>query len=184
VSCPSYFGGKNQPSGAYSPITHAMYMPMNNTCADVTMSVEQAAVSDGYAINVKLRHVPDVDPAAAAIGRLDAISASTGKTLWTFEQRAPMYGSVLTTASNLVFAGDHVGRFRAFDAATGKVLWETALGVPISGRPMTYSVGGRQYLAVGVGGFSSHATGILGLTPELTTETGNNRLLVFALPER
>ena len=184
LSCPSYFGGKNQPSGAYSPITGAMYMPMNNTCADVTMSVERAAVNDGYAINVKLRHVPDADPATAPMGRLDAISASTGKTLWKFEQRAPMYGSVLTTASNLVFAGDHVGRFRAFDAATGKVLWESALGVPISGRPMTYRVGGRQYIAVGVGGFSSHATGILGLTPELTTETGNNRLLVFALSDR
>ena len=45
-----------------------------------------------------------------------------------------------------------VRRFRAFNAENGAVLWETILNGPVSGRPMTYSVGGRQYLAVGAGG--------------------------------
>jgi hypothetical protein len=47
---------------------------------------------------------------------------------------------------------------------------------------MTYSVNGRQYLAIGAGGVSTHATSLLGLTPELTTTTGSNTLFVFALP--
>jgi hypothetical protein len=46
---------------------------------------------------------------------------------------------------------------------------------------MTYSVAGRQYLAVGAGGVTQ-GTGILALTPELTTTTGSNTLFVFALP--
>ena len=110
------------------------------------------------------------------------MSASTGDTLWLYEQRAPIYGSVLATGGNLVFSGDVVRRFRAFDAETGEVRWQTILNGPVSGRPMTFSVGGRQYLAVGSGGLTQ-GTGFLQLTPELTTPSGSNTLFVFALPE-
>ncbi|HEV8318528.1 MAG TPA: hypothetical protein VGQ10_14035 [Vicinamibacterales bacterium] len=96
-SCPYLLGGKDQPSGAYSPDTGAMYMPMNNTCMDIAMSVEKAGKSDGYDLSTKVRHVPDIDPATAPVGRLQAVSASTGRTLWTYLQRAPIYGSVLAT---------------------------------------------------------------------------------------
>ena len=44
-ACPYLLGGKNQPSGAYSPDTGAMYMPLNNTCMDIAMSVEKAGPS-------------------------------------------------------------------------------------------------------------------------------------------
>jgi alcohol dehydrogenase (cytochrome c) len=160
-----------------------MYMPMNNTCMDIAMSVEVAGPNDGYDLSTRLRHVPGVDPAKAAVGRLEAVSASTGKTLWKFEQRAPIYGSVLATGGNLVFNGDVVRRFRAFDAENGKTLWETILNGPVAGRPMTFSVGGRQYVAVGAGA-SVIGTGPIGLTPELTTTVGGNTLFVFALPEQ
>src|SRR5262245_22754194 len=183
LACPHLFGGKNQPSGAYSPDTGAMYMPLNNSCMDVVMSVEVPRLSDGIAINGRMRHVPDVDPATAPVGRLEAISASTGKTLWKYEQRGPIYGSLLTTGGNLLFSGDIVRRFRAFDAENGKILWETILNGPVIARPMTYSVGGRQYLAIGAGGVTQ-GTAFLGLTPELNTTRGSNTLFVFALPEQ
>ena len=181
-ACPHLLGGKNQPSGAYSPVTGALYMPMNNACMDIAMSVEEAGPSDGYDVRVQVRHRPDVDPDTAPVGRLQAVSASTGDTLWLYEQRAPIYGSVLATGGNLLFSGDVVRRFRAFDAETGDVLWQTILNGPVSGRPMTFSVGGRQYLAVGSGGLTQ-GTGFLQLTPELTTPSGSNTLFVFALPE-
>lgn len=182
-ACPYLLGGKDQPSGAYSPDTGAMYMPMNNTCMNIAMSVEKAGPSDGYDLATRVRYVPGAEPATARIGRLEAISASTGKTLWTYQQRAPIYGSVLATGGNLVFSGDLVRRFRAFNAASGAVVWETILNGAVSGRPMTYSVGGRQYLAVGAGGVTQ-GTGLLeGLTPELSTPRTGNTLFVFALPE-
>ena len=181
-ACPHLLGGKNQPSGAYSPDTGALYMPMNNACMDIAMSVEEAGPSDGYDVRVQVRHRPDVDPDTAPVGRLQAVSASTGDTLWLYEQRAPIYGSVLATGGNLLFSGDVVRRFRAFDAETGDVLWQTILNGPVSGRPMTFSVGGRQYLAVGSGGLTQ-GTGFLQLTPELTTPSGSNTLFVFALPD-
>ncbi len=181
-ACPLLLGGKNQPSGAYSPDTNAMYMPVNNTCMDIAMSVEEAGPSDGYDVVVRGRHVPGVDPDTAPVGRLEAVSASTGATLWRYQQRAPIYGSLLATGGNLIFSGDVVRRFRALGADTGEVLWETILNGPVSGRPMTYSVDGRQYLAIGAGGVTQGAR-LLQLTPELSTPSGSNTLFVFALPE-
>ena len=182
LACPHLVGGKNQPSGAYSPDTGAMYMPLNNTCMDLAMTVEVAGPSDGYDVRFEARHIPGADPDTAPIGRIEAVSASTGATLWRYEQRAPIYGSLLTTGGNLVFSGDVVRRFRAFDAETGAILWQTILNGPVSGRPMTYSLDGRQYLAIGAGGLTA-GTSFLPLTPELNTPSGSNTLFVFALPK-
>ncbi len=174
--CPFLYGGKNQPSGSYSPETNAMYMPLNNVCNGV-MHGNATTPPRGPT------HIPGVDPATAPVGRIEAISASTGTTLWKYQQRAPVYGSILTTRGNLVFSGDVVRRFRAFKADDGKVLWETILNGPVGARPMTYSVGGRQYLAIGAGG-NTQGSAYLALTPELsTTRGGGNTLFVFALPE-
>ena len=181
LACPHLLGGKNQPSGAYSPDTDALYNPLNNACMDLAMSVEVAGPSDGYDIRTRVRHLPGVDPTTAQVGRLEAVSASTGTTLWTYEQRAPIYGSVLATGGNLVFSGDVIRRFRALNAENGSVLWQTILNGPVSGRPMTYSVDGRQYLAIGAGGLTQ-GTSFLQLTPELNTPSGSNTLFVFALP--
>ena len=159
-----------------------MYMPMNNTCMDLAMSVEVAGPSDGYDVRFEHRHLPGADPATAPVGRIEAVSASTGRTLWRYQQRAPIYGSLLTTGGNLVFSGDVVRRFRAFDAATGAILWQTILNGPVSGRPMTFGLEGRQYLAIGSGGITQ-GTSFLQLTPELNTPSGSNTLFVFALPE-
>ena len=59
--------------------------------------------------------------------------------------------SVVATGGGLLFAGDTNGRFRAFDQDSGKILWETNLGAPVTGYPITYSVRGKQYVAVSVG---------------------------------
>jgi alcohol dehydrogenase (cytochrome c) len=181
LSCPYLYGGKNQPSGAYSPDTDAMYMPLNNSCALVTAQTLQMAA--GLFISGRMTYVPGADPATAPVGRIEAISASTGKTLWTYQQRAPIYGSLLATGGNLVFSGDVVRRLRAFDAKNGNILWETILNGPVTARPMTFSVGGRQYLAIGAGG-NTQGSAFLALSPELSTTRGSNTLFVFALPER
>ncbi len=181
VSCPYTYGGKNQPSGAYSPDTNAMYMPLNNTCSAVPAGRARAKVMEMW-FSGPLTFPPGLDPATASVGRLEAISAETGQTLWKYEQRAPIYGSLLATGGNLVFSGDVVRRFRAFDARTGKVLWQTILNGAVGGRPMTYRVNGRQYVAIAAGG-ESQGNALLALTPELTGARGGNTIFVFALPE-
>jgi alcohol dehydrogenase (cytochrome c) len=58
---------------------------------------------------------------------------------------------VLSTASGLVFAGGREGYFYALDASTGKVLWKAMVGGSVAAGPMTYAVGGRQYVSVPAG---------------------------------
>jgi alcohol dehydrogenase (cytochrome c) len=58
---------------------------------------------------------------------------------------------ILTTASDLLFSGGQEGYFFALDARSGALLWKTSLGGFVMSGPMTYSVAGRQYVAVCAG---------------------------------
>ena len=57
----------------------------------------------------------------------------------------------MTTAGGLVFFGDDAGSLEAVDAKTGKALWHFNTGQDISASPMTYSVAGKQYVAIAAG---------------------------------
>jgi alcohol dehydrogenase (cytochrome c) len=75
--------------------------------------------------------------------------------------------------------------FRAIDVKTGKVLWETRLGTSVQGFPLTFSIAGRQYIAVssGLGGGSPRMVPTV-LAPEVHYPSYGNALYVFALPEK
>ncbi len=173
LACPSWAGGKDWEAGAYSPLTNTMYMPLRSTCARVLSTMD-----GGLAIyRLAARH--QLAPGTDQLGSVRAISAETGRTAWTFEQRAATT-SLVTTGGGLVFGGDVNGRFRAFDQETGDVLWEINLGSPVTGFPITFAVDGRQYVVASTG--SAANAGInLRMTPELRPSAGNN-LFVFALP--
>ncbi len=173
LACPTLVGGKDWEAGAYSPLTNAMYMPLRNACARM-MATTTGNTSSLYALAVRDQLAPGTDQ----LGTVQAISAETGETLWKYEQRAATT-SLVTTGGGLVFGGDMNGRFRAFDQETGEVLWEINLGSPLTGFPMTYAVGGRQYVAASTG-TSGTSNRFLPLTPELRPSAGNN-LFVFAL---
>jgi alcohol dehydrogenase (cytochrome c) len=79
-----------------------------------------------------------------------------------------------------VFGGDANGTFRAIDQETGTILWQTNLGSPVNGFPVTYTVNGKQYVAVSTG-VSLVSSGVSRLSPELTQGSANT-LYVFALP--
>ena len=174
LACPTLVGGKDWEAGAYSPLTNAMYMPLRNACARM-MATTSGNTSSLYALAVRDQLAPGTDQ----LGTVQAISAETGETLWKYEQRAATT-SLVTTGGGLVFGGDMNGRFRAFDQETGEVLWEINLGSPLTGFPITYAVGGRQYVAASTG-TSGTSNRFLPLTPELRPSAGNN-LFVFALP--
>jgi alcohol dehydrogenase (cytochrome c) len=173
--CPGSSGGKNWPAGAYSPLTNAMYMPMQNMCMTATTTVDSRDPSKVYGINMK----QEFSIGADKVGTVWSISAETGQTLWKFEQRAGML-SLVATGGGLVFGGDSNGRFKALDDKTGAVLWEAIVGSPASGYPISFSAGGKQYVAAIVGP-SLEANSTRGLTPELKTGNGPN-IFVFALP--
>ena len=98
--------------------------------------------------------------------------------------RAPQTGAVLATGGGLVFSGALDRYFRAHDDKTGKVLWQTRTSNIINSFPITYSVDGKQYVAVSVGNGSSHARSLATLTPEIMNPDGGSALFVYALPDR
>ena len=174
--CPGALGGKNYPSGTYSPLTRLMYFPLQNTCMLSTSAAEEPSLDDLYAIRTR----GQIAPGTQNVGTIEAISVSTGETQWKLEQRAGML-SLMSTGGGLLFGGDVNGRFRAYDHEDGEILWEVNLGAPVNGYPATYAVDGRQYVAVSTGG-SGLVFGLARLTPELRAGAAN-RLYVFALPE-
>lgn len=174
--CPSMNGGKNWPAGAYSPVTNTMYYPLHNTCMMTTVVADRDNLESSlYGISTRVRF-PE---GTTNVGAIHAISAETGRTVWTHEQRAGTL-SLVATGGGLVFGGDSSGRFKAFDDRSGKVLWDISLGSPVSGYPITYSVGGTQYVAVSTGA-SLVAGSASRMAPELKVGSAN-QMFVFALP--
>ena len=170
--CPTVNGGKNFQAGAYSPQTNVMYYGLQNTCSNVTATANSTA----YAI----QNNNVISPGTDKIGTVQAISVETGKTIWKYEQRAG-YMSLVSTGGGLIFGGDTVGHFRAFDQTTGNVLWDVNLGSPVTGYPVTYSVRGKQYVAVSTGN-SLVSSGLNRLSQELRPSNASS-IFVFALPD-
>jgi alcohol dehydrogenase (cytochrome c) len=110
----------------------------------------------------------------------------TGKREWTYQTEVPNVSSLISTAGGLVFSGDVFGDAFALDAKTGKKLWSFSTGSGISGSPISYSVKGRQYIAIPSGLQGAPATLIAPLWPEEAKRVPpvGSTLFVFAVPEK
>ena len=156
---PSASGGANWSPPAWSPLTRDVYVMGANVAWRLDAKpIDPANPPTGQWIGGDMRVLLDgkanntIDPS----GTLSAISADTGKIAWQYHSSFPMIGGVLTTASNLVFAGEMNGYFDAFNAATGAKLWHYNLGAGVDASPITYRVKGEQYVAVAAGGNSGN----------------------------
>jgi alcohol dehydrogenase (cytochrome c) len=172
--CPSPSGGRNWPAGAFSPRTGLMYIPMQNTCQNMTAVLAKPSLASAYGIAGRV----ELTPGMTTLGMVGAYSAATGKTAWKMDQKAGVM-SLFATGGGLVFVGDLGGRFKALDDKSGKVLWEVNLGSAVSGFPISYSVDGKQYIVASTG--SSNLSAMNSLTPGVSARTDNN-VFVFALP--
>jgi PQQ-dependent dehydrogenase (methanol/ethanol family) len=85
-------------------------------------------------------------------GRVAAVSVDDGKVKWRYDTEQPLIGGGLATAGNLFFFGEGNGSFNALDATTGKKLWSFNCGAGANAMPSSYSVKGKQYVAMGCGG--------------------------------
>jgi alcohol dehydrogenase (cytochrome c) len=92
---------------------------------------------------------------------------------------------VISTAGGIAFVGDLDRHFRAIDVSNGKTLWETRLATSVQGFPITFSVGGKQYVAVSTGnGGGSPRQVPSTLATDLHAPSYGNALYVFALPDK
>ncbi len=106
----------------------------------------------------------------------------TREVLWTERHRAPVSSGALDTAGGVIFNGSIDRFFRAYDDQTGKLLWETRLSDVPSNAPISYTVNGKQYIAIGVGNGGAQATGFAPLVPEIQNVDRAPAVWVFQLP--
>jgi alcohol dehydrogenase (cytochrome c) len=141
VACPAVRGATNWYATAFNPATRLYYVMTVEDC-----TLYRKAEDGGYG-----RYN---DPARPAQKILRAFNIETGKVVWQIDLPGPVqsnYSGVLTTAGGLLFFGESSGGFAAVDARTGKVVWHFETNHAMKASPMTYAIGGRQYVAIASG---------------------------------
>ena len=143
--CPNLVGGKNWMPMSYNPKTGLVYIPTMNLCMDLEGIQEEYKRGQFYlGVNFDL----DKPGPGGYLGGLKAWDPVAQKEVWFIKDDLPFNGGTMTTTTGLVFAGDIKGTFRAHDAKTGKELWKFNTGSGISAAPISYTLDGKQYVAV------------------------------------
>lgn len=177
--CPNLVGGKNWMPMSYNPKTGLVYIPTNNLCMDLEGVQEEYKRGQFYlGVNFDL----DKPGPGGYLGGLKAWDPVAQKEVWFNKDDLPFNGGTMTTATGLVFAGDIKGTFRAMDAKTGKELWKFNAGSGISAAPISYTLDGKQYVAV-VSGRTQSMPAFFGKIGEkmVAASPEGGTLYVFAL---
>jgi alcohol dehydrogenase (cytochrome c) len=169
-SCPGPEGGHDWQAASYHQPSDTLIVPLSQSCVQMLGNGSQTYFE-----------MPGTE---RNMGRLSAYETATMKPLWTLQQRTPFLSAVLSTGGNVAFVGDYDRRFRAVDVKTGKTLWMSRLGTTVQGYPISFSVDGRQYIAVttGLGGGSPQDKPMT-MLGNVHRPNNGQALYVFALPD-
>jgi alcohol dehydrogenase (cytochrome c) len=148
---PGNQGGTNWYNPSFSPATGLFYIPAwENSSSTYVKGEEPPEFHDGQSFTGAFPRGGSTNE--NEFSSIIAMDPNSGERKWTFKLSAPSTeGGILTTASNILFGGGRDGQFVALDARDGKLLWETNLGPSVSAGPMSYQVGGKQYISIQAG---------------------------------
>ncbi|WP_296600304.1 PQQ-dependent dehydrogenase, methanol/ethanol family [Phenylobacterium sp.] len=161
MQVPGPLGAHNWQPMAFNPKTGLVYIPLNVTPFAYADDKGQGYKPGAWNVGVDfvINSLPTDQAQLAALqslikGQLVAWDPVQQKAVWTVDHPYFWNAGVLSTAGGLVFQGAAEGQFSAYDAASGKALWSYKTGNGVIAAPMTYELGGEQYVAVmvGVGG--------------------------------
>jgi alcohol dehydrogenase (cytochrome c) len=173
LGCPDLQGGVNYFPTTYSHKTHMSYGGGIEVCSFITPDPSNDDNGTFWLGGTYER-------SEAVKGSVTAMDPATGKKVAQKSLNYAVYSGVVSTAGGLVFTTTSDGTVYALDDKTLEVLWSFNTGSLSSAPPMTYSVNGKQYVAVLIGG-NTVAQGILAKSPELKDLQNTSILFVFGL---
>jgi alcohol dehydrogenase (cytochrome c) len=174
--CPGNMGGKNWPPTAYNPQLKLWYIPVIESCNRIT--VEETTPEKLKAREFFTGGGPSQP--VRITGSVTAIDVTSGKIAGKYETQFPNLGGVLATP-DLVFSGQPSGEVMALDGKSLAKLWEFNTGGGVNAPPMTFSVDGKQYVAILVGLGGAWDKWFIDATPELKRMQPGSMLYVFSL---
>ena len=164
-TCPGTVGGVEWNGPAYSPQDRMLFVGSVGWCGtykSAKIPFKEGALNMGGTFTF--------DPVSKAVGWIRGFDAATGRQKWVYKAASPVVAGVTPTAGGVLFSGDMAGNFLTLDAKTGKILYRFYTGGPVAGGVSTYTVGGRQYVAVASGNASETWSG-----------EGSPSVLIFAV---
>jgi len=161
VIFPGNQGGTNWYSPSFSPRTGLFYIPSWVNYSSVYLKAKAEYEEGRRFVGTSPRSlIGGANGGAAKIntrkddegyGAVRAIDPLTGDRKWEFRMNDVTDAGILTTGSDLLFSGGREGYFYALDARNGELLWKTSVGGAVASGPMSYSVAGKQYVAISAG---------------------------------
>ena len=156
---PGNQGGTNWYSPSYSPRTGLFYIPTWENYSSVFVKAPVEYTEGRRFMGASPRSIigglrgpqQNTRKENEGFGAVRAFDPKTGDKKWEFKMADVTDAGILTTASDLLFSGGREGYFFALDARNGDLLWKSAVGGAVASGPMSYSVGGKQYVAVSAG---------------------------------
>jgi quinohemoprotein ethanol dehydrogenase len=184
VIWPSPFGAHSWHPMSYSPKTGLVYIPYQEIPfrhANVPGGPRAFRFRPGdWNLGTDMQETADSYPAAIASGALLAWDPVNQQEAWRIAHKHPWNGGTLATAGNLVFQGTPQGQLIAYAADRGTKLWDFDARTGVIAGPMSYQIGGEQYVAV-LAGWGGVFPLIGGEAAAIIGTRNVSRLLVFKL---
>jgi alcohol dehydrogenase (cytochrome c) len=179
--CPHPHGVRNLNAPSFSPETGFYYLGVNNSCMNAMVVTPVRHSRFGL---TGITYTPSLVPGYDFVGEFVAFDPVTGERAWKWrpDSGAPMTASALATAGDIVFGGTADRQFFALDNTNGQLLWQTRLNGDVSGAPISYTIDGKQYIAITAGGGAAQ-TSTLGRLVDVDITLGSGVIWVFALPD-
>jgi glucose dehydrogenase len=178
------------PASSYSPQNHTFITCGVTDRATALAQIPRASQVAGAAGGIGAGRLGVGDASTSNSGNFSALDVTNAKLTWHQHWEAPCYSGSMNTATGLTFIG-HLGTgngrtsdgyLEAVDTKTGASLWKSPpLDAGIGAAPVTYTVGGKQYVSVAVGGQSHNdVSRPAGLTSPVRWR--NDSIYTFQLP--